>query len=115
MTNLLTRRLCAAAVGIVLASAGAPAQQAAPAKSAEIAIENFKFVPATLTVAPGTEVTWANHDEEPHTIVNTDQPRRFRSPALDGGEKFTFVFDQSGTYSYICSVHPHMEGTIVVK
>jgi len=47
-------------------------------------------VPATLTVAPGTTVTWTSNDEEPHNIVSIDQPRRFRSPAIEEGDKFTF-------------------------
>ena len=117
MINLRVRRTLAAAVGTaLLAIAGSTlAQQPAAAKSSEIVIENFKFAPATLTVARGTAVTWSNHDEEPHNIVNVDQPRRFRSQAIDGGEKYTFVFDQPGTYKYICAVHPHMEGTVVVK
>jgi plastocyanin len=116
MTNSPMRRLWIGTAGaMLLASAGALAQQAAATKSAEIVIENFKFVPATLTVTPGTTVTWSNHDEEPHNIVNVDQPRRFRSQAIDGGEKYTFLFDQPGTYKYICAVHPHMEGTVIVK
>ena len=116
MRTALARRVGAAAVGtLLLASAAALAQQPA-AKTAEIAIENFKFVPAALTVAPGTAVTWVNKDEEPHNIVNIDdQPRRFRSPAIDGGEKYSFVFAEPGTYRYICAVHPHMEGIVVVK
>ena len=117
MPNLLMPRAFAAAAGVALLAiaGGALAQQPAAASSAEILIENFKFVPATMTVAPGTVVTWNNHDEEPHNIVNIDTPRRFRSQAIDGGEKYTFVFDQPGTYKYICAVHPHMEGTVVVK
>jgi plastocyanin len=114
--SLMRQTLAAAAVTALLAGVGgALAQQPVAARSAEIVIENFKFLPTTLTVAPGTAVTWNNHDEEPHNIVNIDQPRRFRSPAVDGGEKYTFVFDQPGTYKYICAVHPHMEGTVIVK
>src|SRR5262245_25677375 len=115
MRLLYARRLAAAAAGVLLfAGTSALAQQPA-AKTVEIAIENFKFSPATLTVTPGTAVTWNNKDEEPHNIVHIDQPRRFRSPAIDGGEKFTFVFNEPGTYKYICAVHPHMEGTVIVK
>jgi len=117
MTNSLMQRTLAAAAGAALLTiaGSALAQQPAAASSAEILIENFKFVPATMTVAPGAAVTWNNHDEEPHNIVNIDTPRRFRSQAIDGGDKYTFVFDQPGTYKYICAVHPHMEGTVVVK
>ena len=115
MINLFVQRTLAAAVGTaLLAIAGsALAQQPVAAKSAEIVIENFKFVPATLTVAPGTAVTWNNHDEEPHNVVSPE--RAFRSKAIDGGEKFTFVFDKPGTYKYICAVHPHMQGTVIVQ
>ena len=120
MTKSLMRRSVAAAAGLALALGGAVvvAQQVAAAGSAEIVIENFAFSPATLTVAPGTTVTWSNHDEEPHNIVNVPvagQSRVFRSQAVDGGEKYSFVFGQPGTYSYICSIHPRMQGNIVVK
>jgi plastocyanin len=94
---------------------GAVAQQIAAAGPAEIAIQNFAFLPATLTVARGSTVTWVNRDEEPHNIVNVDQPRVFRSAAVDGGEKFSFTFSNPGTYKYICSIHPHMSGTVVVQ
>ena len=58
-------------------------------------------------------MTWVNRDEEPHNVVSPD--RVFRSKAIDGGEKFTTVFDKPGTYNYLCAVHPHMRGTIVVQ
>jgi plastocyanin len=118
MINLRLQRTLAAVAGtalMALAGGALAQQQPVAAKSAEIVIANFKFVPQTLTVAPGTSVTWDNRDEEPHNIVNVDQPRRFRSQAIDGGEKYTFVFDQPGIYKYICAVHPHMEGTVIVK
>ena len=105
----------AAAAGAVLAlgTVGAIAQQVAATGSAEIVIQNFHFLPPTLTVAAGTAVTWSNHDEEPHNVVSPE--RAFRSKAIDGGEKFTFVFDKPGTYKYICAVHPHMQGTVIVQ
>ena len=118
MIDFLIRRTLAATAGAALLAvgAGANAQQVAAAGPAEVAIKNFAFVPAIITVAPGTAVTWVNDDEEPHNIVNVGQPQRlFRSQAIDGGEKYTFVFDKPGTYQYICAVHPHMEGTIIVK
>jgi plastocyanin len=119
MTNFLTRRGLAIGIAAFLAlgAVGALAQQApqqvAAVGEAEIAIQSFQFVPAILTVAPGTAVTWVNKDEEPHNIVSPD--RAFRSKAIDGGEKFTNVFDKPGTFNYICAVHPHMRGTVIVK
>ena len=109
--------VAAAAAFLALGAVGAVAQQAqqqvAAVGEAEIAIQSFQFVPAILTVAPGTAVTWVNKDEEPHNIVSPD--RAFRSKAIDGGEKFTNVFEKPGTYNYLCAMHPQMRGTVIVK
>jgi plastocyanin len=83
------------------------------ATTAEVKIDNFSFGPATLTVAPGTTVTWVNHDDIPHTVVSTDSV--FKSKVLDTDEKFSFTFTKAGTYPYFCSIHPKMTATVVVK
>jgi plastocyanin len=116
MIRSLVRRSLAAACGTALLAiaSGAGAQQVATG-AAEIDIKLFAFEPQTLTVAAGTAVTWVNQDEEPHNIVDLAKPHVFRSQGLDGGERYTFIFDKPGTYEYVCSVHPHMHGTIVVK
>jgi plastocyanin len=91
-----------------------PAQIAATAPNA-ITIDNFAFGPAAITVAAGTKVTWTNRDDEPHTVVSADDPKLFKSSALDTDDSFSFTFDKPGTYRYFCSIHPHMTGTVVVK
>jgi len=106
------------AVALLMAGShqvGAKAPQAAPATSAEVKIDNFSFAPATLTVSAGTTVTWTNRDDIPHTVVSTDEPKAFKSKVLDTDEKFTYTFTKAGAYSYFCSVHPKMTGTVVVK
>jgi len=92
----------------VTASAGQ-----APASSAEVKIDNFSFGPTTLTVAPGTTVTWTNRDDIPHTVVSDDKV--FKSKVLDTDEKFSFTFTKPGTYGYFCSIHPKMTGKVVVQ
>src|SRR6202042_617708 len=69
-----------------------------------VKIDNFAFSPAILEVAPGTKVTWANSDEEPHTVTSADAGATFKSAALDTDEKFSFPFDKPGTYKYFCSI-----------
>jgi plastocyanin len=105
------------AVALMLAAmlAGAPQLSANPQQSAsaEVKIDNFSFGPATITVAPGTTVTWVNHDDIPHTVVSTDSV--FKSKVLDTDEKFSFTFTKAGTYPYFCSIHPKMTATVVVK
>lgn len=101
--------LLGAALGFVV-----PAQAGADAKK-NVNIDNFSFSPTPLTVAVGTTVTWANHDDIPHTVVDSDDPKIFKSAPLDSNDEFTHLFDKAGTYRYFCSIHPKMEGTVVVK
>ena len=88
--------------------------QQAPAP-VEVKIDNFSFGPATLTVPVGTTVTWINHDDIPHTVVSTDDPKAFKSKVLDTDEKFSFTFSKAGNYPYFCSIHPKMTGKVVVQ
>jgi plastocyanin len=81
----------------------------------EVKIDNFSFGPAAVTVPVGATVTWVNHDDIPHTVVSTDDPRVFKSKVLDTDEKFSFTFIKAGTYAYFCSIHPKMTGKVVVQ
>jgi plastocyanin len=100
--------------GIRLAVAAALASQMTAARCAEttVTIDNFTFAPAQLTVKVGDTVTWKNHDDIPHTIVSAG---KFRSKALDTDDSYSFTFTASGDYTYFCSLHPHMTGTIKVE
>jgi len=104
----ITALLLALLAGRQATFAAVPA--AAPA---EVKIDNFSFTPATLTVPVGTAVTWTNRDDIPHTVVSDD--KSIKSKPLDTDEKFTFTFSKPGTYSYFCSIHPKMKGTVVVQ
>ena len=86
---------------------------AASSTDATIAIHDFMFAPTSMTVAVGTTVRWKNLDGEPHTVRSVDTG--FRSDPLDQNDSFAFTFDKPGTYRYVCSIHPQMVGTIVVK
>ena len=78
-----------------------------------VTIDNFVFSPERVTVKVGTTVTWTNHDDIPHTVAAKD--RGFKSKVMDTDESFSFTFSSPGEYSYFCSLHPHMTGTIVVE
>jgi plastocyanin len=91
------------------------ASTAAFADDAKVTIDNFTFTPAEITVPAGTKITWTNNDDIPHTVVDADAPKTNKSPPLDTGESYSHVFDKPGTYHYFCSLHPHMQGTVVVK
>jgi plastocyanin len=80
-----------------------------------VVIDNFAFMPGTITVEAGTRVTWVNHDDVPHTVTSSARPRTFASAALDTDDSYSFVFTAPGTYDYFCAVHPHMTGKVIVK
>jgi plastocyanin len=103
--------LMAFAMGAALACVLTPL--AAQTDGVEVKIDNFVFSPERLTVKAGTTVTWINHDDIPHTVAAKD--RAFKSKVMDSDESFSFTFSTPGEYSYFCSLHPHMTGTIVVE
>jgi plastocyanin len=80
----------------------------------QIEIKDFHFNPQTLTVKSGEKITWINRDEEPHTVVSVEKQFK-KSPPLDTDQEFTITAGAPGTYTYFCSVHPKMTGTIVVE
>lgn len=79
-----------------------------------VTIDNFVFTPKSVTVAAGTRVVFINHDDIPHTVVGAGATK-FKSPPLDTDDKFSVTLDKPGTYTYFCSLHPMMTGTIVVQ
>jgi amicyanin len=96
----------------ILAFIAGLASGQALAADAQVKIANFTFDPPTLTVKAGTTVTWINADDIPHVVSEKDG--KFRSSALDTGDKFSQTFSTAGTVDYFCAIHPHMTGKIVV-
>jgi len=82
-------------------------------KQNTIEIKDFAFNPQTITVKSGEKITWTNRDEEPHTVVSVEKQFK-KSSALDTDQTFTITAGAPGTYTYFCSVHPKMTGTIIV-
>lgn len=79
---------------------------------AAINIENFAFSGAT-SVTADTTVTATNQDGVTHTWTSDDGV--WDSGGLGTGESFEFTFEEPGEYSYFCTIHPTMEGTITVE
>ena len=100
-------------IGALLALGTVAAQDATKKDANEITIDNFTFTPKELTVPVGTTVTWLNHDDIPHTIV--EKKTTFRSKALDTDDSYSFTFTSAGTFDYFCGLHPHMVGQVIVK
>ena len=79
-----------------------------------VTMKDIKFHPGSVTIKPGGKVTWTNEDSVGHDVTGDD----FESGSpggIDGGSTFSHTFNKPGTYHYVCSVHPGMEGTVKVK
>lgn len=98
--------------GMRMSGSSGTAPQGAPVASNTVSIKGFAFAPATVSVTAGTTVTWTNKDEEPHTVAATGG--QFRSSPLTSGKTFRYTFTKPGRYSYLCTIHPFMRGTVVV-
>jgi plastocyanin len=112
LTTVLRRAAPLALAPLAAIALGAAAPATGP--TATVTIGNFTFGPAALVVRPGTTVTFVNGDDIPHTVVAADM-KAFRSKVLDTDDRFSFTFNQPGTYAYFCSIHPHMTGKSVVR
>ena len=79
-------------------------------------IDDFAFEPKTLRIRRGTEVTWVNRDDVPHTVTS-DEGDALDSDELDEGDEFSERFLEQGTFDYHCEVHgkDRMSGSIVVE
>ena len=98
---------------VLMLSAASDLHAAPAAEANTIVLKDFHFSPMSLAVSVGATVIWKNLDGEPHTVVSVEG--LFRSGGLDQNDSFTFKFDKPGTYKFLCSIHPQMLGTILVK
>ena len=79
----------------------------------QVTMKDIKFNPGSVTIKAGGKVTWTNDDSVGHDVTGDD----FESGSpggIDGGSTFSHTFKKAGTYNYVCSVHPGMEGTVKV-
>jgi plastocyanin len=95
---------------LLLSAVGSAAR--AP-KQVRVSIDEMKFNPSSLDIKPGDTVRWTNDDERDHTVAASDGS--FKSGNLRSGDSFEYTFKKAGKFSYACSYHPRMKGTVNVK
>jgi plastocyanin len=113
---------CVAAVALL----GAPAAPAKPAPKPKIVtVNDFFFGPAAVTVNKGGSVkwVWSELNSYPHDVHLKKGPGGLKekgsystkTTAISGAE-FKKAFPTSGTYKFICTIHPtEMKLTVTVK
>jgi LPXTG-motif cell wall-anchored protein len=86
--------------------------KAVAAADTGVTIVDFEFTPASVTVNVGDTVTWTNDGPTPHSATANDGS--FDTGIMDEGQSGSHTFNEAGTFSYICTPHPNMTGTVTV-
>lgn len=83
--------------------------------TSNVVMSNLDFSPAKISVKKGTTVTWTNRDNVQHD-VNPDNPtNEFKKSPLFGKDgTYSVTFNTVGSFSYHCTPHPFMKGTVEV-
>lgn len=105
-------------IGAVLLAGGCqtPTSETTNAKSVTVTIHNLTFQPTTLTVTPGTSVTWVNDDDTAHTSTSdASGGSGWDSGVLNPGASFSHKFEKAGDFTYHCQIHGYLKGTVIVR
>ncbi len=81
----------------------------APA-TASVRLADRTFSPGSVTIAAGGTVTWRNNDDRAHTATGD----AFDSGVMATGATYRKTFPSTGTFSFLCIIHPEMTGTVTV-
>lgn len=78
---------------------------------ATVAVEGLRWAPDEVTIEAGESVVWnmtanAGHDLEVDGLAPT--------PIVREGE-FRRTFRLAGRYEFVCTIHPGMDGTVIVQ
>jgi plastocyanin len=93
-------------------SGNAPAPSGEAVRSEKVEIVDFAYDPDPTTIQAGGKVIWINRDSAPHTATADDGS--FDTGTIEEGKLKSESFKQPGTYTYFCTVHPSMHGTVEV-
>ncbi len=104
------------------------AQQATAGSTtpAQITISSLGFVPQTTVIQKGTRVVWLNRDKIAHQVTldlsrSTNNPPGFTPAHLSPGRSFSYIFKESGSFSYYDGLVPTgtkiqtLHGQVVVR
>jgi plastocyanin len=101
------------AIAAVVSACGSDDSGSGGSGSPTVGMRDLKFVPARTEVKVGQKVTWTNEDGVDHNVT-ADSGAKFKSKAFSPGGRYSYTPTKPGTIAYECTLHPGMEGTLVV-
>ena len=121
--SLRAGRRWAAAPVLALAAAGMAGcqgtplpvgYQSGPQPPRTVELVNTAFIPHVINISVGQSVTWLWEDTlTPENVYLPDLG--VSSPTYRRNNRWTYTFDQAGTFNYVSSLDPTMTGMIVVS
>ena len=85
------------------------------ADTVDVAIVGFAFSADTITVPVGTTVRWTNQDVASHTSTSDPGGAIWDSGTLSTGQDYSYTFNSTGDFPYLCTIHPSMKGMVKVS
>lgn len=96
--------------GVTLSATGAQG-----ASTRTVHVKDIDFSPHVLRISRGTTVRWLFQDvNTPHTVTSRGHTKFHSSHTMQSGS-YRYRFTRSGTYRYVCTIHPNMKASIVVR
>ena len=102
-----------AALGVTLMGVGLAGSDRPKPRTHTVAMEDMRFQPEALTVAPGDTIIWVNKDVVPHSA--TSDAGSFDSKDIQAGHSWSYIAWNKGDFSYACTFHPSMKGMLHVE
>ena len=89
----------------------------APAEGDTVTVEigDFQFDPTPVEISVGQSVVWENTHTQAHTSTGTGDQHWDTQNVAPGESSDAVLFEDPGTFTYICALHPFMEGTVEVS
>jgi plastocyanin len=89
-----------------------PTSTPVPAGLAFVNVVDFGYMPSVTRIHVGQTVVWQNGGRELHDVTGDDD---WHSGPIEAPTAYRHTFGFEGTFTYRCSVHPDMRGTIIVS
>lgn len=98
----------------IVVSVTVPTEHASPpAKHPVLDQEDLAFVPHVLPVLVGTTVDFINNDPVNHNVFSPDG-KGYNLGTWSRSQRRFHTFTTVGVYTQLCTLHPEMEGFVVV-
>jgi plastocyanin len=108
-----TAAICVTIAAVVSGCGSSDSKDSKESGPPSIGMRDLKFVPARAEVKVGQKVTWTNEEGVDHNVT-AKSGAKFMSKAFGRGGTYSFTPRTAGTISYECTLHPGMNGTLVV-